>query len=481
MSTFFPRLLPPELTFKEGSFAVLAVFILYHFSHTIHTIYLHPLSAFPGPIPWICTRIPYISSLWRGHLAQDVYALHHKYGNIVRIAPDELSFATPQAWHDIYSNHGSTPAFLESHLWHSVKAGRPMSVLNALEPVTHWRFRRAMDRAFTERAVGSQEGMIGSYVDFQMKRLQDLVEENADAVESVVVDIVRWHGFFTFDLIGDLGFGESFRCLESEEYHPWVAMIFSSLNAAKYRASLGYYPGVSWLLAYFVLESVVRKQMEHWNLAVEKINRRLEREISRPDISSLIKRDEDAKEGLTIQELQAAASVIIVAGSETTVSVLSGITNHLVNNPLKLTFLTSEIREKFEKEEEISIATLKETTYLNTVIQEGFRLCNPTPVGLPRVVPPGGGRVCGHHLPENTFVNVHPLSISLSAEYFHKPSEFPLERWLAANDPSSPFYNDNRNAVQVFGVGPRSCIGRPLAMAGLQLVLARMVWRFDLE
>lgn len=350
----------------------------YHVSHTIHTIYLHPLSAFPGPIPWICTRIPYITSLWRGHLAQDVYALHRKYGKVVRIAPDELSFATPEAWHHIYSNHGSTPAFPKSNLWHGVKAGRPMSVLNALEPATHRRFRRAMERAFTERAVGSQEGMIGMYVDFLMTRLQDLAEENVDAAESVVVDIVRWYGFFTFDLIGDLGFGESFRCLESKQYHPWVAMIFNSLRAATYRASLGYYPGVSWLLAYFVPESVVRKQREHWNLAVEKINRRLEREISRPDIISLIKRDEDGKEGLTIQELQATASVIIVAGSETTVSVLSGITNYLVNNPEKLTFLTSTIREKFEKEEEIFIATLKETAYLNAVIQEGFRLCNPT-------------------------------------------------------------------------------------------------------
>ncbi|TGO63168.1 hypothetical protein BOTNAR_0104g00160 [Botryotinia narcissicola] len=418
-----------------------------------------------------------MSSLWRGHLAQDVYALQRKYGTIVRIAPDELSFATPQAWHDIYSNHGNTPAFPKSSLWHGAKTGTPMSVLDALEPATYRRFRRAMDRAFTERAEGRQEGMIVSYVDVLMTRLRDLVEGNVD----VVVDIVCWYGFFTFDLIGDLGHGESFRCLESVEYHPRVAMIFTSLRAATYGASSGYYPGVSWLLAYFVPESVLRKQRENWNLAVEKTNRRLEREMSRPDIISLIKRDENGKEGLTIQELQAKASVIIVPGSETTVSVLSGITNYLVNNPEKLTLLTFEIGEKFEKEEEISIATLKETTYLNAVIQEGFRLCNPTPVGLPRVVPPGGGRVCGHHLPENIFVNVHPLSISFSAKYFHKPSEFHPERWLAANDPSSPFYNDNRNAVQVFGVGPRSCIGRPLAMAELQMVLARTVWRFDLE
>ncbi|KAF7918439.1 uncharacterized protein EAE98_009682 [Botrytis deweyae] len=322
-----------------------------------------------------------------------------------------------------------------------------MSVLNALEPATHRRFRGAMERAFTERALGNQEGMVRMYVDALMSRLRDLAEQNANAHagESVVVDIVRWYGFFTFDLIGDLGFGESFRCLESEEYHPWVAMIFSSLRAATYRAALGYYPGLSWLLAYFVPKSVVRKQMEHWNLAVEKINRRLERETPRPDIISLIKRDEDGKEGLTIQELQATASVIIVAGSETTVSVLSGITNNLSS--------------KKASDSAIPLPSVSRASYLQTAAAYADT----------------------YNLPPNIFVNVHPLSISLSAECFHKPSEFHPERWLAANDSSSPFHNDNRNAVQVFGVGPRSCIGRPLAMAELQLVLARMVWRFDLE
>ncbi|KAF7914031.1 uncharacterized protein EAF01_000437 [Botrytis porri] len=243
-------------------------------------------------------------------------------------------------------------------------------------------------------------------------------------------------------------------------------MIINSLRAATHAASLGCYPGVSWILGFFVPKK---------NKSI------LGRETPRADIVSLIKRDEEGKEGLTIQELQATASVIIVAGGETTITVLSGITNYLMNNPLKLSLLTSDIREKFMKEEEISIATLKETSYLNVVIQESFRLCNPTPVSLPRIVPPGGGRVCGHDLPEKIFANVHPLSISPSCKYFHKPSEFHPERWLAANDSSSPFYNDNRNAVQVFGVGPRSCNGKPLAMAELQLLLARMVWRFEME
>lgn len=78
---------------------------------------------------------------------------------------------------------------------------------------------------------------------------------------------------------------------------------------------------------------------------------------------------------------------------------------------------------------------------------------------------------------------MHPLTILLSPEHFHEPSEFCPERWLKVNteDSTSPFFADNREAVQTFSVGPRSCIGKRIALAELRLVLSRMVWKFDLE
>jgi hypothetical protein len=36
--------------------------------------------------------------------------------------------------------------------------------------------------------------------------------------------------FFTFDVMGDLVFGESFGCLDSSDYHPWVKLIFDSVK-----------------------------------------------------------------------------------------------------------------------------------------------------------------------------------------------------------------------------------------------------------
>jgi cytochrome P450 len=96
------------------------------------------------------------------------------------------------------------------------------------------------------------------------------------------------------------------------------------------------------------------------------------------DLIGGIRRDDEGKEGLRLVEIQATASVIIVAGSETTVTVLSGTTSYLVKNAEKLGALTKEVRERFENESDITLAALKELPYLNAVIQEGLRLCNPT-------------------------------------------------------------------------------------------------------
>lgn len=337
-------------------------------------MYFHPLAKFPGSKRWTAIRLRYVYSLWSGTLSKDVRRLHLQFGDVIRIAPNEISFARPDAMNDIYMNVPGRPAIPKSKVWHSPQPGRPLSVLNALDPKMHQRFRKAMEPGFTDGAVRAQEPIIQSYSDSLISHLDEIVSKSRDGA---VVDIVRWYEFTVFDLIGDLGFGESFNCLQSNKLHPWVSLIFNSLRAATLNASLRFYPRVHWLAKFAIPKSVKQKGAEHWKLAMDKVNRRLNLEKQRPDLISHIIRDDNGLEGLTVPEIQATASVIIVAGSETTVTVLSGITNYLVKNPDKLRRLRDEIRSSFSKEKDISLSALQNVAYLNAVIKEGLRICNP--------------------------------------------------------------------------------------------------------
>lgn len=49
------------------------------------------------------SRLPFIYCLLTGKLVERERQFHEKYGEIIRPAPDEISFASEQAWYDIYS------------------------------------------------------------------------------------------------------------------------------------------------------------------------------------------------------------------------------------------------------------------------------------------------------------------------------------------------------------------------------------------
>lgn len=60
---------------------------------------------------------------------------------------------------------------------------------------------------------------------------------------------------------------------------------------------------------------------------------------------------------------------------------------------------------------------------------------------------------------------------------FKDPLTFAPERWLGDNR----FEDDNRATFQPFSFGPRNCIGKNLAYAEMRLIMAKMIFHFDME
>lgn len=156
--------------------------------------------------------------------------------------------------------------------------------------------------------------------------------------------------------------------------------------------------------------------------------------------------------GADFEELQTQASLLTVAGSETTATALSGITYYLCRNPRVYQKLTSEIRSAFTAFDELTGRATEKLPYLKAAIDECLRLYPPIAAGLPRISP--GEEVDGHFVPKGALVNVNTWVAGHIESNFHNAFEFAPERWL------DPDCKDDKAASQPFLLGSRVCLGR---------------------
>lgn len=159
---------------------------------------------------------------------------------------------------------------------------------------------------------------------------------------------------------------------------------------------------------------------------------------------------------LTIEQIRSNASLLIIAGSETTATALSGVTFLLGTHPEVLAKLTEEVRSSFTSEKEIDLLSVQKLKYMLAVLDETLRMYPPVPGPAPRLVQAGGNVVCDKWVPEGTVINMWQWAMFRSPKNFTLPDSFIPERWLG----DARFANDNKEALQPFAFGPRNCIGK---------------------
>jgi cytochrome P450 len=214
------------------------------------------------------------------------------------------------------------------------------------------------------------------------------------------MDMLKWYNFTTFDIIGDLVFGEPFHCLDNSDYHPWVSMIFAGIRAGAGMIALLKMPLLRWTLRLIVSKEDIQQRNEHKAMSREKTERRIAlgpAPNGRKDIMTYILRHNDEK-GMSHAEILGNSDALIVAGSETTATALSGLTYYITTNPQALKTLQQEIRSAFSTEEEITMASTAHLKYLHACIEEAMRVYPPVVETPPRVSP--GEYVNGHYIPK---------------------------------------------------------------------------------
>ncbi|KAF5670172.1 isotrichodermin C-15 hydroxylase (cytochrome P-450 monooxygenase CYP65A1) [Fusarium circinatum] len=361
-----------NLSVSQGLMLSGATFVSWIIGVVIYRLYFHPLARFPGPKIAACSEFWFLYNWASGYYVHNISDLHRKYGDVVRTASNELSFRSSVALRDIY-NHVSKdrPTFLKSDNFYTV------------DPTT-W--------------ANAGPGTGGANMS----------------------EVFNW---LTFDVIGDLTFGESFDSLNQWRPSEWVTWILGFISSLTLLPFINRFK-IPMTLAVSVMPSYLKEKIDI--LTTEKIKKRIGMGNShdREDFFAYFLRKES--DNLDLVHLREQAKVLMIAGSETTASLLSATSYYLLKNPEKLVNLQAEVRSVFSSRDDITGDAVAHLPYLNGVIEEGLRIFPPVPFGPPRVCT--GATIDGHYVPKGVVVSVDGFATTHDGRNFTRPYEFLPER-----------------------------------------------------
>lgn len=359
----------------------------------IYNLYFHPLAHFPGPVSYAATPVPYVRHQLNGRLPFMYRHLHTRYGKVVRVLPNKLSFASSAAWRDIYANHAGSVLMSKDPTTATPSDEGVHNVLTVIDQQDHARFRKILNPAFSDKALKEQETYIMGHVHQLMAKLHRRCDEGPQ-------NIVKWSNLIYFDIIADLTFGQSLHGLQNEDYHPWLKGLFgSAMKYVSWKKAFAQFPHVAWFLGLLMPKSLVQQRIKHAEFVRERTRQRMTADTDRHDFMSNILPYDAKSAAMSMPEVRANFGVLMIAGSENVATSLTFAVYNLLKNPECLEKLTQGVRSSVQEAKQLDFATISTLGYLSAVVRESMRLKPAAPTSQPRVVPPGGAHVDGHWLP----------------------------------------------------------------------------------
>ncbi|KAF9879039.1 hypothetical protein CkaCkLH20_03272 [Colletotrichum karsti] len=193
------------------SFSIIAVGLFtYIIIRGFYLFWLHPLAKYPGP------KLAAISNVWysfhwlSGRYPWTLERQFYIYGDVVRIAPNELAFRSPQAYRDIYgSTHKGRETFVKTDIQdYSEFTGFPnLGIAAVRDPEKHAEVARDLKAAFSSHTLQSCQGVIHQVIDEFVLQLEQRVE----------VDITKWAEYLVQDISGEIIYGREATLVKAGE------------------------------------------------------------------------------------------------------------------------------------------------------------------------------------------------------------------------------------------------------------------------
>ncbi|KAJ6024690.1 cytochrome P450 [Penicillium herquei] len=440
----------------------------------VYRLTLHPLARVPGPILAAATgAYEAYFQLFKeggGRYWVEVARLHEIYGPIVRISPWEVHIKDSN-WNDIYklSSKASKPR------WYYRSFGNTISTTTTESDELHRTHRQALKSWFSTQNISKSEPTIQATIDKLQDRLLASVGKvvNLDDVyRSLAVDVATGFAFHkAFGNLDDAKFSQDFnKALRNYSrtglFNRYCfGLPFKLLQSLPVFISKKLNPSVATFMATVV---------ECAKYSIDKCPPSLGE--AHDMVQSMIKSDL-SPEQKSFSRILAECRSIIFAGQETTATVLTSVTYHVLSNPEIRSRLLKELTEtRNAKGDKLGYQDIRNLPYLTAVIDEAFRTSNAVTGRLTRFSEvadlhyqqyslPRGVR----NLPLTTYISISIPDTHMDPSIFTDPKTFLPDRWLKESD------NKHLSKyLQPWGRGSRLCLGMELAYYDLYLSIARL-------
>ncbi|CZR50296.1 uncharacterized protein PAC_00168 [Phialocephala subalpina] len=440
-------------------------------SIVLYRVYLHPLRHYPGPKLSRITKIEWFFRARDGHFYLHVNKLHKKYGDVVRVGPNDIAFCDPS---DTPLINGPLSKMAKGAHADGSPWAKARSVTFVKERAEHRARRRIWDQGFTTAALQQYEPRIASLLERMSDQFASRIGRGCGLGKIIVephanfrveeINFADWTSFFAFDAMGDLGFGNDFGMVE---------------KAMKMRIVWMTLPWCKYIVNYLPIDDEMKEQTKQFvKFGNERFDARKAKGTTRADIfSHLLAHDQESGGRILEVELREDAKAIIIAGSDTTSFALVAILYCLIQH--------EQAYEKLEKEIDalnakglIRGTTLgpEQAPYINGVINEALRLFPPAPEPTQRTYGESPYILNGKLIPPHTNCYVSVYTLARDERNFSAADKFIPERWIETARPE--MFNHNTKAFVPFGSGLFNCAGRTLAQLELRQFIATLLYRF---
>ncbi|KAI1171197.1 putative cytochrome P450 [Nemania sp. FL0916] len=437
----------------------LAVVVFVLLCRIIYLTWFHPLAKYPGPLLARYTNLYGAYRAWKGDVHHDLHRYHGIYGDYVRYAPNRVSMNTAAALYDIYGHGARVQKFKGYQALSSMAA----NTLTMSDKAQHAARRRFISQAFSQSSLRMLEPAIRSRIERFCRQIS-------------ITDLA-------FDLMTAVTFGKDYNTTEDPRFRYVVQCIETS------NVRLGVLFQAS-ELAFGKLDRIFLKQSviasaRFVNFLSKLLQYRLQTETTEiKDIFSYLQRckDPDTGQGLSPKEISTETATFIVAGSDTTSTAMASLAHYLASSSRHYRLATHEIRTTFSSVDEISFGPqLNACVFLRACLDEALRITPPGGGPLWREVePPTGAVIDGEYIPAGCIVGSSIYAMHHSPRNWEDPNKFVPERWMHEHGHDKEKEGARRpTAYFPFGFGPRSCVGKPLAIAEVMLTFALLLWQFD--